>query len=198
MVLPYEGETQQQSLIKFLHKTHRAVSITLFGSQTYDNDVVYVFGNKIVQISEQHIKSCLDCGVVSSNYFSPNVKTFTESLAYNSCLHGKISVDVNGIIKNCPSMKEGFGYVEKIRLEDALNARTFKQLWVVTKDQIDVCKDCEFRYVCTDCRAYVEEPEDPLSKPLKCGYDPYSSTWDDWRKNPLKQKTMDHYKLNMI
>lgn len=59
-----------------------------------------------------------------------------------------------------------------------------------------VCKDCEFRYICTDCRAYVEDPDDILSKPLKCGYNPYTGEWSEWSTNPLKQKAIDFYGMN--
>ncbi len=51
----------------------------------------------------------------------------------------------------------------------------------------------EFRYICTDYRAYVEDPEDILSKPLKCGYNPYTGEWSEWSTNPLKQKAIDIY-----
>lgn len=49
--------------------------------------------------------------------------------------------------------------------------------------------------ICTDCRAYVEDPEDILSKPLKCGYNPYTAEWSEWSSNPLKQKTINFYGL---
>ena len=39
-------------------------------------------------------------------------------------------------------------------------------------------KDCKFRYICTDCRAYLANPNDMYSKPLKCNYNPYSATWE--------------------
>ena len=61
-----------------------------------------------------------------------------------------------------------------------------------------VCKDCEFRYICTDCRAYTEKThtnEEGLdtSKPLKCGYNPYTGEWEEWSTNPLKQKAIQFY-----
>ena len=34
---------------------------------------------------------------------------------------------------------------------------------------IDICKDCELRYACSDCRAY-RVAESMVSKPLKCSY----------------------------
>jgi len=39
-------------------------------------------------------------------------------------------------------------------------------------------KDCEFRYICTDCRVFIQEDTDILSKPLKCKYNPYEATWE--------------------
>ena len=47
----------------------------------------------------------------------------------------------------------------------------------INKDLIDVCKDCEFRYICTDCRAYIQDKNNIYSKPAKCNYDPYNAEW---------------------
>lgn len=69
----------------------------------------------------------------------------------------------------------------------------FKKYWNIKKDDMTKCKDCEFRYICTDCRAYLEDPDDIYSAPLKCGYDPYTGKWEKWSKNPLKQKAIEYY-----
>ena len=90
-------------------------------------------------------------------------------------------------------MKEHYGNIKDTTLQDALAHPDFKKYWFVNKDQISVCKDCEFRYICTDCRAYIENPEDMYSKPLKCGYNPYTCEWEEWSTNPLKQKAIEHY-----
>jgi radical SAM protein with 4Fe4S-binding SPASM domain len=50
---------------------------------------------------------------------------------------------------------------------EAVEKKRFKNLWHINKDQIKVCKGCEFRYICTDCRAYVEDIDDKYSKPKK-------------------------------
>jgi len=133
------------------------------------------------------------CGVVSSNYFTPTVKAFSESTLFNSCLNRKVSIDEEGNIKNCPSMKESYGNIKDTTLAEASEKPGFKKYWDINKDKIHVCKDCEFRYICTDCRAYVEDPDDILSKPLKCGYNPYTGEWSEWSTNPLKQKAIDFY-----
>jgi len=147
------------------------------------------------EFTEKKITNETCCGVIGKKYFSPNLKTFSESQHHNSCLNQKIAIDVNGKIKNCPSMLQGYGKTDDTTLKEALNKRGFKKRWNITKDQIEVCKDCEFRHICTDCRAYRENPEDMYSKPLKCGYDPYTNQWEDWSTNPLKQKAIRYYKL---
>lgn len=139
------------------------------------------------------LTSKLYCGQILMSYFAMSRDVYLESLSHNSCLNRKIAIDPEGYIKNCPSMKESFGNIKDTTLAEAIEKPGFKKYWNITKDQIAVCKDCEFRYICTDCRAYVENPEDDFSKPLKCGYNPYTCEWEEWSTNPLKQIAIEHY-----
>ncbi|UOU97827.1 grasp-with-spasm system SPASM domain peptide maturase [Chryseobacterium daecheongense] len=153
---------------------------------------------RFIFFTKLHIDNNLHCGKVYPNFFTSNIKMFTESINHNSCLHKKISIDKDGNIKNCPSIPQSFGNIKDTALENALNHPEFKKYWNLTKDSIEVCKDCEFRYICTDCRAYTEQthvnPEGlDISKPLKCGYNPYTGEWEEWSTNPLKQKAIEHY-----
>lgn len=167
--------------------------------------VLYLYGTnrekkspltkKIVYLKEENL-SKKKCGKINS--FAINIASYTESIHHNSCLNCKISIDVEGNIKNCPSMKESYGNVQDTTLKEAIEKPGFKKLWNINKDKILVCKDCEFRYICTDCRAYVDDPEDILSKPLKCGYNPYIGEWSEWSTNPLKQKAIDFYDLRGV
>jgi hypothetical protein len=52
--------------------------------------------------------------------------------------------------------------------------------------------------MCTDCRVYLQDPNDIYSKPLKCGYNPYTNKWEEWASNPLSKKGLDFYKLNEL
>ncbi len=117
------------------------------------------------------------CGCVHPSYFAPNLETFLEAQRHNTCLNRKVSVDARGEIRNCPSLGVSYGNVRDVSLHSAVARRDFRDLWEINKDQIEVCKDCEFRYVCVDCRAYLTRPEDRYSKPAKCGYDPYTARW---------------------
>ena len=149
---------------------------------------------------EKDIVIPIGCGVVNFKNLNLNKYFYNESLHHNSCLHKKIAIDIDGNIKNCPSMPQSFGNIKDTTLEEALAHKDFKKYWNVTKDQIEVCKDCEFRYICTDCRAYTERSHTnddglDISKPLKCGYDPYTGQWHEWSINPLKQKAINFYEM---
>ncbi|MBS1775014.1 MAG: grasp-with-spasm system SPASM domain peptide maturase [Bacteroidetes bacterium] len=163
-----------------LNKYQRVVSIIVHSA---NEDTVKGKGfNGIGQLIflKQAIESSSHCGDISPLHFSINIETFTEALSNNSCLNKKISVDVDGAIKNCPSMAMSYGNIKSNTLIEVLgnSNSSFKTMWSIKKDQILVCRDCEFRYICTDCRAYLKESSNIFSKPLKCGYDPYTGTWD--------------------
>jgi SPASM domain peptide maturase of grasp-with-spasm system len=146
-----------------------------------------------VYCSTSRITSENCCGTIDSMFFRVNIRAFSEAKQFNSCLNKKIAIDKRGKIRNCPSMKNSFGSVQETNLQDALDQEGFKAYWEITKDKINTCKICEFRYMCSDCRAYVEQPDDAFSKPLKCGYDPRTGEWKEWSTNPLKQEAMKHY-----
>lgn len=146
--------------------------------------------------TKKKIENNLCCGIISKDFFVANTLLFTESINFNSCLNRKIGIDVNGDIKNCPSMKNIFGNVKSKKLNQSISEKRFRKLWTIKKDEITICKDCEFRHICTDCRAFLENPKDIYSKPLKCGYNPYTNKWKDWATNPLKSKTIKHYGIN--
>ncbi|MBO6051531.1 MAG: grasp-with-spasm system SPASM domain peptide maturase [Bacteroidales bacterium] len=119
-----------------------------------------------------------DCGNVEKKYFTINLPFFTEAQHHNTCLNRKICIDANGEIKNCPAMTKSYGNIRDITLKEAINKPGFKDLWFICKDQIDVCKDCEFRYMCTDCRCFIKDPENIYSQPAKCTYNPYICLWE--------------------
>ena len=75
-------------------------------------------------------------------------------------------------------MKESFGTLRETTIAKAMQSKTFKNAWTVSKDKIAVCKVCEFRYICTDCRAYIADPDNALSKPAKCKYNPITAVWE--------------------
>jgi SPASM domain peptide maturase of grasp-with-spasm system len=151
---------------------------------------------KQIRMVTQQVSSEMHCGVISLNSLNaPSVANFFETKLFNGCLNKKVSIDSSGEIKNCPSMARSFGNTRDTSLARAVHSPGFSDKGKITKDQVKTCRDCEFRYVCSDCRAFVEDPADPYSKPLKCGYDPYTCEWEEWSTHPMKQKGIKYYGL---
>ncbi|WP_118975384.1 grasp-with-spasm system SPASM domain peptide maturase [Taibaiella koreensis] len=156
-----------------------------------------------VRFSRSNIHSFKHCGIVSAAYFDTNFPKVLEAMNHNSCLHKKIGIDIHGNIKNCPAMETSFGNIRETKLAEALEHPGFKQYWGLTKDDIAVCRDCEYRYICTDCRAYtgrthIDTGGLDTSKPLKCGYDPYTNEWAEWSVHPLRQEAIRYYGLEEL
>ena len=170
-------------------------SVEIINSMKFKSDKISIIQKKIINHK--------NCGVIDDNINSIDLNLISESQKHNSCLNRKLSIDAKGNIKNCPSIPQNYGNINDTTLEEALNHKDFKKYWNITKDQIEVCKDCEFRYICTDCRAYTERTHFnkeglDISKPLKCGYDPYKGEWQEWSTNPLKEKAINYYGINEI
>jgi SPASM domain peptide maturase of grasp-with-spasm system len=193
-ILPYSETFTQDFLQKIVNKYDSIAIIAFYNAPLSNTKFLKEKGMGIVQYyTDASVMNEKSCGIVSANYFTLNIKHFTESQHHNTCLNRKISIDTEGNIKNCPSMAQSFGNIRDTTLQEALDHPDFKKYWNIKKDDILVCKDCEFRHICTDCRAYIENPEDMYSKPLKCGYNPYTAEWEEWSTNPLKQKAIAYY-----
>lgn len=126
--------------------------------------------------TREFITDASHCGVIKPMYFSCNEGHVLEAYNYNTCLNKKISIDVFGNIKNCPSMIDSFGCIDNTFLSQVINNTVFQKKWHISKKDINVCKDCEFKLICSDCRAYAENEYD---KPFKCNYNPYTATWEN-------------------
>ena len=70
------------------------------------------------------------------------------------------------------------GNVKKTPLSGLWKSCYVLKIRGLSKDKIEVCQDCEYRYACFDCRARVKQQTNNLySKPTACQYNPYSGKW---------------------
>ncbi|MFP3596914.1 grasp-with-spasm system SPASM domain peptide maturase [Chryseobacterium sp. SIMBA_029] len=197
-IIKYDTSFSRDALSD-IHKKFLNCSFTIYNSpinKFYESELNNVLPSVgYVNYISQPISSCMSCGIINSTTLlhPKDVGSFMENKLFNSCINRKISIDVEGNIKNCPSMKQIYGNIDSDSLVKSSRNALLQEKWMINKDLIKVCSDCEYRYVCSDCRAYIEHPEDEYSKPLKCGYDPYTGEWTEWSLNPLKQNAIKFY-----
>ncbi|MFA7051367.1 MAG: grasp-with-spasm system SPASM domain peptide maturase [Bacilli bacterium] len=175
IVIPYSDWLSQDTIQSFISNNYNKITV-FFVFSAKKNDSIFYNGTRLF-FSKGLCKPFDSCGNINSRLFTVNVQYSTLSQCYNTCLYKKISIDTNGNIKNCPSCSQSYGNIEDTTLEQAMSYPDFKKYWNITKDQIDVCKDCEFRHMCTDCRVFIKDSENIFSQPSKCTYNPYIAKW---------------------
>lgn len=106
-----------------------------------------------------------------------NLDSFTEAINYNLGLNRKLSINSKGEIKNYLNHKKVFGNIFCDKIEEILDSHTFIEKWFVTKDQIAICKDCQYRYFCMDNSDLIVK-KGHYHRITKCNFNPYKNTWD--------------------
>lgn len=177
LLIPHDPAWEERTLEDLCVRHQRVMAVTVHSAPETKVDRISGLETVIFHRADR-VDSHAHCGVVGPEWFMPSLEAFTESRSFNSCLNRKLSVDAAGEIRNCPSLPRSFGNAAATPLRAAVDDPAFRELWGITKDQVETCRDCEFRFVCTDCRAFVRDPGDRLSKPAKCSYDPYTARWN--------------------
>lgn len=88
---------------------------------------------------------------------------------FNSCWGNKVCLKYDGNIYPCVMSKISFGNYKNVnKILNVKNSYRF-----INKDKVKICKKCEFRYLCTECRAmYSSKKKNLKEKPFTCTYNP--------------------------
>ena len=177
LCFPFADNPNLKNIEMLLLKNQRCGKIIFYKAEqnkTFD----FLNGHSTVELLIRDIFSVMECRCINRDDFIVNQELFCESQNHNTCLNRKLCIDKDGYIKNCPYMEQHYGHISNTNIEDVVNLPEFQKWWHIKKDDIDVCKDCEFRHMCTDCRAFIKDPENIYSQPAKCTYNPYICKWE--------------------
>ena len=174
IVIKYSSWCTAKNIDKIFFNNKRLTTIIIYNSPKKMLQKPNL--KSLIYFTKENIQSSLCCGNTSPYYFQVNIDFFKEALAYNTCLNKKLCIDSEGYIKNCPAMENSYGHIRNTKIKECLENDSFQKLWHIKKNDIEICKDCEFRYICPDCRAFTKS-NNLYSKPKKCSYDPYTNSW---------------------
>lgn len=110
-------------------------------------------------------------------YFAINYPMFVEANVANPFYNGKIFIDGDGFTKANPYESVNFGHISKINFEEVIKSSLIQNLWKTSKDMIDICKDCELRYMCLDSRVPINATGERIYHSTECNYNPYICKW---------------------
>ncbi|MBI5211559.1 MAG: radical SAM protein [Elusimicrobia bacterium] len=113
--------------------------------------------------------------------FRTGRSSFYRARQFNSCFSGKIAITPRGDVLPCIFARSQIcGNVLEAPLKEVIWGEALQRCWNTTKDVVEKCMDCEYRYACEDCRP-LAQGQDPLkcwlSRSQGCSYDPYSGKW---------------------
>lgn len=119
------------------------------------------------RIQESHFKRKFKSSFIKSNMYDGH-PCYKDKICITS------SLDVYPCIMERTVV---YGNLADATLVDILKSGSASACMKVSKDYIDTCKDCEYRYACFDCRVDRESPMNFYSKSLNCSYNPHKGTW---------------------
>lgn len=126
------------------------------------------------------------------SFLPATISTLETTLYSNICWGGLVCIHPNGDISPCEMEFESIqGNLNNNSLHEIISGNhDIGQS--LSKDKIELCNQCEYRYVCWECRAMANTlGEHKNHKPITCMYDPLTGVW---QKTPSKQsffKTKD-------
>jgi len=99
--------------------------------------------------------------------------TFFYQQEFNPCWGNLVAVDVDGTIKPCLWADDVLGNIHENNIGELVISGAFDEYWELTKDKIDTCNLCEYRYGCFDCRVSARKEMGSLTaKTAGCNYNP--------------------------
>ncbi len=111
--------------------------------------------------------------------FYINEEMFNNAFLTNTCWYGKFAITETGAVIPCVFERNIIlGHLKKQSIPEILDSEILKKYWFLTFDQVTICKDCEFKYSCIDCRPLgIANSGNLLDKSPRCTYDPQTGEW---------------------
>lgn len=108
-------------------------------------------------LKEKKLFELFDGFLVKSLFERTDIYSFFYRKSYNQCWGQQLLIDINGDVKPCLFAKHTLGNILHESLRNILRECRQEKYWNLTKDRVNICKECEFRYCCSfDCRVASE------------------------------------------
>jgi len=115
-----------------------------------------------------------------------NLKERLDIVYNENCFSTHLYIGCDMEVYPCPMERRvSHGNLRRAKLKDLLKPSILN----FSKDEVEGCKDCEYRYLCIDCRP-DSITGNFYEKPWYCTYNPYEGTWMNFDefKESLKNK----------
>lgn len=174
LIIPYE---QNVKYTDELREFYNLSFVYIYSAPKRKLIKKHYYGMQLIYLSDLEFK--LEKNKTLSD-FKIDLSLYMESKLYNNFFNRKLTVDSFGDIKNWFKLDKVYGNLNKLNkfnLLQEINNLKHTNYWGVKKDIIDVCKQCEFRYMCVDSRIPIKRSNKEWYFETECNYNPYISKW---------------------
>lgn len=151
------------------------IRVILYASNKAE-DFIKKFNNKSVFFISENI-SPYSKEKIDMRLFVSDLEFYFESVKHNVGLNRKVSIDIDGSVKNFVNHLTVYGNVMTNTIESIIDRDEFKQQWYICNDMIEKCKVCQYRYMCLS-NSFVESKNKKFYKVDACRFDPITNTWN--------------------
>ncbi|MDE1463975.1 radical SAM/SPASM domain-containing protein [Spartinivicinus poritis] len=105
--------------------------------------------------------------------FSFTERNFNNAGVGHNCFLDHFAIKPNGDVSPCIMMRNyNYGNIKDTSINRILKTALYEKISSLSKDNIEGCSECEFRYACFDCRPDAMANQSNLKTKPACGYDP--------------------------
>lgn len=117
--------------------------------------------------------------ITTPSFARTSLITFAKRRCGHNCFMDKICISSTGDVHPCVMERDvSYGNVRKALLGEILISPIARQYRSMSKDSIEECSECEYRYCCFDCRVKARNGgENITAKPWWCMYEPLKGEW---------------------
>jgi len=169
-ILPFDKKLRKK--INSIHKNEFKIFETIFYNAPKTRKTksrVYYYTADLNCVLSRTVKDIAD--------FHINRDLFILSNIGNPHYYRSAYIDNRGDLKNSKCSTLTYGNIFENNLADLIKDKQFRKVWYITKDKIEVCKDCQYRYICNDTRIPEYGSKGQYTHTSKCVYNPYEDKW---------------------
>lgn len=128
-------------------------------------------GVEVVYV-EKDFNLCIQRSTPGKKQEKVNENIYHINKNLNSCWGHKIAITKDHQLRPCIFSSIIIGNL--MDRDISVYMTKIKEYWYISKDRVERCQDCEFRYTCFDCRELAYRTSGNLFAPNpNCSYNPY-------------------------
>ena len=157
--------------------------------QAYSIQKIYFYGSKLpelkkhpkidIELAKKDFESCIQKCSADGVFSKIFRAAYQFNYKFNSCWGTVIAITSDGMIRPCIQSEIEIGNIETDLDDVGKLIEEMLLYWTFTKDNVQRCKACEFRYGCFDCREIaIRKTGHMHGENCLCNYNPFTGNWE--------------------